>query len=106
MDWLILFIAGLLETAWVVTMKYSKGLSVFWPTVLTVIFLVGSMALLAVALKVIPMSTGYAVWTGIGVIGATIYGMMFFNEPVNLVRILCLCLILAGIIGLKMSTQD
>jgi quaternary ammonium compound-resistance protein SugE len=99
--WLVLFIAGVLETGWAVGLKYSEGFTRLWPSIFTAAAMAGSLYLLAQALKVLPLGTAYAVWTGIGAVGAVIWGLMFFGEPANAVRMLCIALIVAGILGLR-----
>lgn len=101
MAWFILFVAGIFEIAWAVGLKYSEGLSKFWPSVFTIVCLVISMGMLAYAVRSLPVGTAYAVWTGIGAVGTVILGMLLFNEPKDLVRIFFIGMILAGIIGLK-----
>lgn len=101
MAWFILFIAGIFEIAWAVGLKYSAGLSKFWPSVFTLVCLVISMGLLAYAVRSLPVGTAYAVWTGIGAVGTVILGMVLFNEPRDLVRIFFIGMILMGIVGLK-----
>ncbi len=101
MDWLLLFIAGLLETGWAFGLKTSNGFTKFWPSVATLGLMTASFLLLAQALKTIPLGTGYAVWTGIGAVGTVVVGMAFLGEPRDVGRIFCLFLIMAGIVGLK-----
>lgn len=103
MPWLILLIAGLLEVAWAIGLKYTEGFTKLWPSVGTVIALVASVYLLAVAAKSIPIGTAYAVWTGIGALGAVILGIVLFKEPAAPLRILFLCTLLGSIIGLKLT---
>lgn len=105
MAWFILFVAGIFEIAWAVGLKYSEGLSKLWPSVFTIVCLVISMAMLAFAVRSLPVGTAYAVWTGIGAVGTVILGMVLFNEPKDLVRIFFIGMILAGIIGLKFFTK-
>jgi quaternary ammonium compound-resistance protein SugE len=102
--WGILLLAGLLEVGWAVGLKYSAGFSRFWPTVGTAVALVGSMALLGVALRTLPLGTAYAAWTGIGTIGTAILGMVLFQEPASAIRLACVALIVAGIVGLKLTS--
>jgi quaternary ammonium compound-resistance protein SugE len=104
MAWGILLLAGLLEVGWAVGLKYSEGFSRFWPTVGTAAALVGSMALLGVALRTLPLGTAYAAWTGIGTIGTAILGMVLFQEPASAIRLACVALIVAGIVGLKLTS--
>ena len=102
--WLALLAAGLLEIAWAFGLKYSDGLTRFWPTAATLVAIVFSFGLMAVALKSLPFGTAYAVWTGIGAAGSILVGMLVFSEPADPVRILCLTLIVAGMVGLKLNS--
>jgi quaternary ammonium compound-resistance protein SugE len=102
--WLALFAAGLLEIAWAFGLKYSDGLTRFWPTAATLVAIVLSFGLMAVALKSLPFGTAYAIWTGIGAAGSILVGMLVFSEPADPVRVLCLTLIVAGMIGLKLNS--
>jgi quaternary ammonium compound-resistance protein SugE len=102
--WLALFAAGLFEIAWAFGLKYSDGLTRFWPTAATLVAIALSFTLMAVALKSLPFGTAYAVWTGIGAAGSILVGMLVFSEPADPVRILCLTLIVAGMIGLKLNS--
>ena len=102
MPWLYLLIAGLLEVGWAIGLKYTQGFTRFWPSVGTAVCMIVSFIFLSLALKTIPVGTGHAVWTGIGAIGTAILGMLLFNEPRDVGRILCLVLIIAGIVGLKL----
>ncbi len=104
MSWGILVLAGLLEVVWAVGLKYTEGFSRLWPTVGTVLAMVLSVWLLGVAMKVLPVGTAYAVWVGIGAVGTAILGIYLFGESANIGRIMSLVLIVAGIIGLKLST--
>ena len=101
MAWVILFIAGLCEIGWAVGLKYTDGFTRLWPTVFTGVSLVVSMALLGIAVKTLPLGTAYAVWTGIGAVGTVILGIVLFKEPATVVRLVCVGLIVAGILGLK-----
>lgn len=101
MAWLILVLAGLFEIAWAVLGKESRGFSRFWPSVGTIVFVLMSMSLLFLAMRELPLGTSYAVWTGIGAIGTVIWGIAFLNEPRDWQRLLCLGLIIAGIVGLR-----
>jgi quaternary ammonium compound-resistance protein SugE len=105
MAWVMLFIAGLLEVGWAVGLKYTQGFTKFWPSVGTVGVMIVSFFLLSQALKTIPVGTGYAVWTGIGAAGTAILGMALFGEPRDVARIMCLSLIVAGIVGLKIVSS-
>ena len=104
MAWLYLIIAGLLEVQWAVTMKYTEGFTKLWPSVFCVLGMVASVYFLALAQKTLPLGTSYAIWTGIGAVGAAICGMILFNEPRDVARILCILLIVAGILGLKFTS--
>jgi quaternary ammonium compound-resistance protein SugE len=101
--WLILFLAGLLETAWAVGLKYSAGFTKLWPSVFTAGAMIASLYLLAQAVRVLPLGTAYAVWTGIGAVGAVLWGLVYFGEPATAGRLLCVGLILAGILGLRFA---
>ncbi|NSM56368.1 multidrug efflux SMR transporter [Wolbachia endosymbiont of Atemnus politus] len=105
MAWLYLLLAGLFEIIWTTALKYSNGFTRVIPVV--VIFISGSVSLylLSLAMKSIPLGTSYAVWTGIGSIGAAVIGIMFFNDPVNFGRLLSLALVILGIVGLKVFTK-
>ena len=102
--WLALLGAGLLEIAWAFGLKYSDGLTRFWPTVATLVAIALSFGLMAIALKSLPFGTAYAVWTGIGATGSIILGMLIYSEPADPVRVLCLTLIVAGMVGLKLNS--
>ena len=104
MAWVVLFIAGLLEVGWAVGLKYTDGFTRLWPSVATGVALIASMALLGVALRTLPLGTGYAVWTGIGTVGTAVLGIVLFREPATAMRLVCIGLIVAGIIGLKLAT--
>ena len=105
MAWLTLFVAGLLEVGWAVGLKYTDGFSRLGPTVLTVASMGLSLALLGLALKTLPLGTAYAIWTGIGTVGTAILGMVLFKEPATVMRLVCIVLIVAGILGLKLTTR-
>ena len=102
MNWLILCIAGLLETAWAVGLKYTHGFSRPGPTVAVLLAMTGSVWLLSLAMRGLPVGTAYAVWTGIGTLGAVILGIILFGEPLTVPRLACVGLIVAGIVGLKL----
>ncbi len=105
MPWFILFIAGLFEVAWAIGIKYTEGWTRFWPAAFTVVAMIASFYLLSVALKHIPMGTAYAVWTGIGTIGTVVYGIIFFKEPADILRMVCILLIICGIVGLRILAK-
>ena len=104
MAWIILFVAGLFEIGWAVGLKYTEGFTRLWPTVWTAVALIASMALLGLSLRTLPLGTAYAVWTGIGTVGTAILGIVLFREPATAMRLICIALILAGIVGLKLAT--
>jgi quaternary ammonium compound-resistance protein SugE len=104
MAWVILIVAGLFEIAWVIGLKYSHGLTRPLPSLFTVVTLALSIFLLGWAIRTLPMGTAYPVWTGIGAIGTVVFGIWLFNEPATALRVACIAMILAGIIGLKATT--
>jgi quaternary ammonium compound-resistance protein SugE len=102
MAWLWLAIAGSLEIAWAIGLKYTDGFTKLWPTVITVVLMIGSFVALAQAVKAMNnIGTTYAIWTGIGAIGTAILGMVLFGEDRSPARLACLALVIVGIIGLK-----
>ncbi|GIU47287.1 quaternary ammonium compound efflux SMR transporter SugE [Shewanella algidipiscicola] len=103
MSWIILFIAGLLEISWAIGLKYTDGFTKFWPTVGTVFSLVASFLMLGLALKTLPVGTAYAIWVGIGAVGTAILGIYLFGESANVLKLVSLALICAGIAGLKLA---
>ena len=105
MAWLYLVIAGLFECAWAIGLKYTEGFSKPTPTIFTLVAMAISFWLLSVAMKTIPVGTAYAIWTGIGAVGVAVMGMFLFNESKDILRILCLLLIVTGIIGLKLVSK-
>ncbi len=105
MAWVYLVLAGLLEVVWAMGLKYSEGFSRLWPSVVTVVAMVASFWLLATALKQIPLGTGYAVWVGIGAVGTALLGMLVLKEPATVARLVCIGLIVAGIGGLKLTSN-
>ena len=101
MAWTILFAAGLLEVVWAIGLKYTEGFSRLLPSILTLASMAGSIILLGMALRTLPIGTAYAVWTGIGAVGTALLGIVLFGEPATALRLACIGLIVAGIIGLK-----
>lgn len=106
MAWLILLVAGLFEVGWAVGLKYTDGFTRMGATLFTVSALVFSMTLLALAMRSLPLSTSYAIWTGIGTIGTALFGFLVLKEPVSAVRIVCIALIALGILGLRLAGAD
>jgi quaternary ammonium compound-resistance protein SugE len=102
--WLILFAAGLFEVGWAVGLKYTDGFTRLAPTLLTVACMAVSLGLLGLALRSLPLGTAYAVWTGVGTVGTAIAGIILFAEPAEAMRLACIGLIVAGIVGLKLVT--
>jgi quaternary ammonium compound-resistance protein SugE len=106
MAWIVLFVAGVLEVGWAVGLKYTEGFTRLWPTIGTAVALTASMGLLGVALRTLPLGTAYAVWTGIGSVGTAVLGIVLFREPATAMRLTCIALIVAGIVGLKFATPS
>ena len=104
MAWFCLFVAGLFEMAWAIGLKYTEGFSRLVPSLLTVAAMILSLTLLGLALKTLPVGTAYAVWTGIGTVGTAFLGIWLLGEPATAIRLGCISLIVAGIIGLKLVT--
>lgn len=102
MAWVYLTVAGLLEIVWAIGLKYTEGFSKLGPTAITVAAMVASIVLLGIALRDLPVGTGYAIWTGIGTIGTAVLGILLFQEPVTALRLASIGLIVAGIVGLKL----
>lgn len=103
MAWVILVIAGLFEVGWAIGLKYTDGFSRLWPSVGTVTAMVISVVLLGWAMRTLPVGTAYAVWTGIGAVGTVALGIVLFQEPATAARLGCVALIVAGIVGLKVT---
>lgn len=106
MNWFILFVAGLLEIGWAIGLKYTEGFTRLWPSVGTAASMVASIVLLGLAMKSLPVGTAYAVWVGIGAVGTAILGMVLLGESANTGRLVSLGLIVAGVIGLKLTTPE
>jgi quaternary ammonium compound-resistance protein SugE len=104
MHWTILFLAGLFEIVWAVGLKYTEGFTRLWPTIGTLAAMAISFALLAQAMKALPLGTAYAVWVGIGAVGTALVGIALLGEPANPGRLVSIALIVAGVIGLKLAT--
>ncbi len=106
MAWLYLLVAGLMEVAWAVGLKYTEGFTRLWPSVWTGVALALSMLLLAAAVRTLPLGTAYAVWTGIGAVGTAALGVVLFGESASPARVACILLIVAGLVGLKLTSSD
>ena len=104
MSWILLFIAGVLEVAWAAGLKSSDGFTRLGPSLFTLVTAVGSFVLLALAMRQLPLGTAYAVWTGIGAVGAFVFGIVFMGEAVSAARIVSALLIIAGLTGLKLTS--
>ena len=104
MAWLLLIVAGLFEVGWAIGLKYTEGFTRLWPTVGTLAAMAISLGLLGLAMKTLPVGTSYAVWVGVGAVGTAILGIVLLGEPANAGRLLSLGLIVAGIVGLKLSS--
>ena len=104
MAWVYLIAAGIFECGWAIGLKYTEGFTRLWPSLATLVAMAISFWLLSVAMKSIPVGTAYAVWTGIGAVGVAILGMILFQEPKDIARIVSLLLIITGIVGLKLSS--
>lgn len=104
MAWIALCIAGVLEIGWAIGLKYTEGFTRPGPSIATAIAIVASMVLLAWSIRTLPVGTAYAVWTGIGAVGTAVLGIVLFGEPAAVARLVCIGLIVAGVVGLKLVT--
>ncbi|AAR34037.1 quaternary ammonium compound efflux SMR transporter SugE [Geobacter sulfurreducens] len=104
MTWGILVLAGLFEVGWAIGLKFTEGFTRLWPTVLTVLAMIASFWLLEIAMRTLPVGTAYSVWVGVGAVGTVLLGIVLFGEPANPARLISVALIVAGIIGLKLSS--
>jgi quaternary ammonium compound-resistance protein SugE len=104
MAWVYLIIAGLFEICWATSLKFTENFTKLWPSLFFLVTMVASMYFLSLAVKTLPLGTAYAIWTGIGAVGAVIAGIILFSEPATFYRILFVCMIVAGIVGLKISS--
>jgi quaternary ammonium compound-resistance protein SugE len=104
MPWTLLLIAGLFEVGWAVGLKYSRGLTLLWPSVWTVASMVVSLYLLGLALRTLPVGSAYSVWVGVGAVGTVLLGILLFKEPVSGPRLLSVALVIAGIVGIKLTS--
>lgn len=105
MSWILLLLAGLFEIGWAAGLKYTEGFTRLWPTLGTALSMLLSLGLLGLALRTLPLGTAYAVWTGVGTVGTAILGIALFAEPAGAVRLACIGLIVAGIVGLKLAAH-
>ena len=105
MNWVILIIAGLFEMAWAIGMKYSNGFTKLYPSIFVVVTMAISVYLLSLSLRTLPVGSAYAVWTGVGVIGTTVLGILLFEESKEPIKIACICLITIGIFGLRVFSD-
>lgn len=103
MPWFLLILAGLFEVGWAIGLKYTAGFTRLWPTVWTAAAMLISLGLLGIAMKSLPVGTAYAVWVGVGAVGTVLLGIVLFAEPANALRLISVGLIVAGIVGLKLS---
>ena len=103
MNWIILIIAGLFEVGWAVGLKYTEGFTRLWPTLGTVVSMIISPGLLGIAMKGLPLGTAYSIWVGVGAVGTVILGIVLLGESASVPRMISVALIIAGIIGLKLS---
>ena len=103
MDWVVLVIAGLFEVGWAIGLKYTEGFTRLGPTVGTILAMIISVWLLGISVKSLPIGTAYAVWVGVGAVGTVMLGILLFGEPANIGRLISIALIIAGIVGLKLS---
>ncbi len=106
MAWTYIFIASLFEITWAIGLKYSEGFSKLYASIITIIAMILSIYFLALGIKDLPVGTAYAVWTGTGAAGTAVLGMVLFNESTEALRILCIVLIVAGIVGLKLLSSE
>lgn len=104
MNWLILVLAGLFEVVWAVGLKYTEGFTRALPSIVTIVAMAVSVLLLSHAMRSLPLGTAYAIWVGIGAVGATLAGIILFNEPVNALKLVSLGLVVCGIAGLKLAS--
>ena len=103
MSWIYLFLAGLCEIGWTVGLKYTDGFSKLFPSVFVVLVSIGSLAFLSLAAQKLPLSIAYPIWTGMGVVGAFVFGAILFNEPVTILRVVFVSMIMCGIVGLRFA---
>ncbi|WP_026549490.1 multidrug efflux SMR transporter [Arthrobacter sp. Br18] len=105
MAWVLIVIAGLLETGFAVSLKYSEGFSRLLPSVLFLVFAAGSFTLLSIGLRTLPVGSAYAVWTGIGAVGTAVFGMIYLGESTDTLKLVSIVLVVAGVVGLQLSSS-
>jgi quaternary ammonium compound-resistance protein SugE len=105
MNWAILVVAGIFEVGWAIGLKYTEGFTRLWPSVWTVLAMIISLGLLGIAMKTLPVGTAYSVWVGVGAVGTVVLGIVLLGESASLARMISVALIVAGIVGLKLSTH-
>lgn len=106
MEWIYLVTAGFFEVGWAMGLKYSQGFTKILPSAITVAGMVTSFYFLSLSLKSLPLGNAYAIWTGIGTVGTVVLGIILFKEPINVMRMICIALIVVGIVGLKLISAD
>ncbi len=106
MQWIMLILAGVFEVTWACAMKYSDGFTVVLPTIITAVGYIASAIFLSLALRQLPLGTAYAMWTGFGIVGTSILGVLLFQEKLSLPQVVCICLIVIGIVGLKLLAKE
>jgi quaternary ammonium compound-resistance protein SugE len=104
MNWAILVVAGIFEVGWAIGLKYTEGFTRLWPSVWTALAMIISLGLLGIAMKTLPVGTAYSVWVGVGAVGTVVLGIVLLGESASLPRMISVALIVAGIVGLKLST--
>ncbi|HYE68171.1 MAG TPA: quaternary ammonium compound efflux SMR transporter SugE [Anaerovoracaceae bacterium] len=106
MKWIFLLTAGFFEVLWALGLKYTLGFTKLIPSVYTILGMIASFYFLSLALKSLPLGNAYAIWTGIGTVGTVVLGVLLFKEPMNMIRMIFICLIIIGIIGLKLTSSN
>jgi quaternary ammonium compound-resistance protein SugE len=106
MAWFSLLVAGIFEVVWAIGLKYTEGFTKLWPSLWTVLGMIASLLFLAHALRSIPLGTAYAVWTGIGAVGTALFGIVLFGESRDPLRLACILVIVAGIVGVKLTSSE
>ena len=106
MQWIMLILAGIFEVTWACAMKFSNGFTVLVPSIITAVGYIASAVFLAVSLKQLPLGTAYAMWTGFGIVGTSVLGVLLFHEKLSFLQVICILLIVIGIAGLKLLSKD